>query len=160
MKRYGIAIEALQGSNLSWRAVLWGLENGLLGWSDVVNLAKHRAGETSPHARELALMGKSQANEVGKTLSALAAQDPPHSEAEIRKAWLRLVMKWIFENRSSYSDPLGEVELVYADFGYPPEIENLVRYMPPADEYDPGKHSATENKARLIELWRRYVGGS
>ena len=38
-----------------------------------------------------------------------------------------------------------EVEVIYADFDYPYEIESFIKYMPPSDGYDPSTHSQIEN---------------
>ena len=42
--------------------------------------------------------------------------------------WLRLLLAWIYENRSVLADPFDLVERLYADFSYPEEIRHLVRY--------------------------------
>ncbi|MGH8477564.1 MAG: DUF2247 family protein, partial [Methylococcales bacterium] len=55
------------------------------------------------------------------------------------------------------SDPLSEVEAIYADFDYPPEIEAFVSYMPVTDGYDPSQHSIEKNKARLFSKWKQYL---
>lgn len=52
------------------------------------------------------------------------------------------------------ADPLDDVETVYAEFDYPPEVGRFVRYMP-SDEPDLG--SRERNEARLVEKWERYL---
>ncbi|MGH8558482.1 MAG: DUF2247 family protein [Methylococcales bacterium] len=55
------------------------------------------------------------------------------------KKWFFLVLAWLFEKITNVSDPLSEVEAIYADFDDPPEIEAFVSYMPVTDGYDPSR---------------------
>ena len=68
--------------------------------------------------------------------------------------WLYLALAWLFENRDSVSDPLVQVEMIYADFDYPPEITSLVYYMP-CDEPDLGSREL--NEARIYANWENYL---
>ena len=46
------------------------------------------------------------------------------------RVWLFLALAWLREQRDQYRDPFTVIEMLFADFGYPAEIENLVRFMP------------------------------
>lgn len=61
---------------------------------------------------------------------------------------------WLFERRASVHDPLGMVEEVYSDFGYPPEIAAFVRYMPMVG---PDLGNREQNEARLYDHWKSYL---
>ncbi|CAK7019983.1 DUF2247 family protein [Saezia sanguinis] len=65
--------------------------------------------------------------------------------------WLYIILLYIFNNREKYKDPFEEVEMVYADFDYPEEIESFVRYMSPKD-YNPRQYSFEENIQRLYSF--------
>jgi hypothetical protein len=81
----------------------------------------------------------------------------PHSEDEIRDKWLYLVLAWLYEHRAEVPDPLQRVEEVYADFGYPEQLANFVRYLPMEG---PGLGSREANERRLFERWKRYIDGA
>lgn len=59
-----------------------------------------------------------------------------------------------FRKQNSLHRPLSEVELIYEDFDYSLEIKSFVRYMPPANDYDPNNHSATENIKNFFRSWQ------
>ena len=145
-------------TSLSWREALWGYEHQMIAWRDIVGLATSLL---QPHsgARELELstMGKSEAHLVGELLRELAAAENEILESTIVRKWLFLVLAWTYENSNRVDDPLSEVDVIYADFGYPAEIESFVRYMPPQGGYDPSQHSAQENRDRLFDYWRKYL---
>jgi hypothetical protein len=145
---------------LSWRDALWGYERQLIGWRGIVDLALDRAAHGANEASviQLAGAGKEQAHQVGELLRSLAAPESVGGDSDSRDKWVYLVLAWLFENRAEFEDPLEEVERIYADFDYPPDVERFVAYMPPVEDYDPAQHSAEENEKRLIEAWRTYLG--
>jgi len=73
---------------------------------------------------------------------------------KIKNKFMFLLLDWVFENKDSFSDPLEVVEIIYADFDYPPEISKFVRYMP-ADE--PLQDTIEKNILRLYEKWKNYL---
>ena len=76
--------------------------------------------------------------------------DPRHA------LWLYLLLKHVYEHRKNFDDPLGEVEILHADFGYPEDVTPFVRYMPPTD-YDPSTYTPQENIDKLYALWEAYL---
>jgi hypothetical protein len=76
--------------------------------------------------------------------------------SDARLSWLRILMAWIFENRNELNDPLAHVEQLYADFGYPDEIYDLVRFNVPSGEYRPQDHTTQQNHDRLMKMWEHY----
>lgn len=144
---------------LSWRDALWGYEHQMIGWSAVVDLATDRfcAGSNDLLEIELAGLTKMETFQVGDLLRELANASSGDDSAIVQRKWLYLSLAWLFENKASIPDPLGDVESIYADFDYPPEIENFVRYMPVTDGYDPSAHTKDENENRLFRKWREYL---
>lgn len=63
-------------------------------------------------------------------------------------------MKWVFENKEHYADPFEVVETIYADFDYPEEISQFVRYMP---SNQPLLDLVDFNKERLYKNWSDYL---
>lgn len=144
---------------LSWRDALWGYEHQMIGWSAIVDLAIERlsAGSNDPLETELAGLTKMETYQVGDLVRKLASASPEDDGVFAQRKWLYLLLAWLFENKASVSDPLREVETVYANFDYPYEIESFVRYMPVTDGYDPSVHTKDENENRLFGNWRKYL---
>lgn len=147
---------------LSWRDALWGYEHQLIGWSGVVDLATDHLceGSNDPLEIELASLTKMETYLVGDLLRKLATASPEESGTLAERKWLYLSLAWLFKNKTSIPDPLGEVETIYANFDYPCEIESFVRYMPVTDDYDPSDHTKEENENRLFENWQKYLEAS
>jgi len=134
----------------------------MIGWSAIVDLAMDClvCGSDSRLVIELAGLQKTEAYQVGELLKKLAATEDFTSQDPAKDKWLYLNLLWLFENKANFSDPLSEVEKIYADFDYPSNIEGFVRYMPVVDGYNPKKHSKNENEERLFKQWEKYLNNT
>jgi hypothetical protein len=140
---------------LTWREVLYGIDNELLAPGAAVDFAGDEiAAQDEPFTLLVDLAGMGKGEPTRALVEQLSNAEPQQDAGEIRDKWLYLALAWIFEHRASYPDPLQTVEEVYADFGYPPRIAGFVRYMP-ADEPDLGSREL--NERRLHDKWRRYL---
>ena len=140
--------------SLGWRQLKYGLDNELIDSAVTVERAIDLLGEqadTDPGVIELAALRPGQCGQ--SILAELADAEPPLDVAEVQDTWLYLVLAWVYEHRSEFSDPLQTVEMVYADFGCPQSIEGFVRYMP-SEGPNVGR---LENEKRLMERWRLFV---
>jgi len=68
------------------------------------------------------------------------------------RTWRFVLLKAAFEQRAILADPLGLVEEIYADFGYPTEMESFVRYMPLRLGDTPGESALTKRWKRFLAL--------
>ena len=66
------------------------------------------------------------------------------------RVWLYLALDWLSVERGDFSDPYEMIEMLYADFDYPPEIEGMVRFMPAP----PG---AATGLGVIDQHWREYL---
>lgn len=142
-----------QKAGMTWREILFGLEQELLSRDAPVDFATELlAGDPPAEVMDLALLEKYESPTA--LVQKLAENEPEMSLAAIRSKWLFLVLAWLWEHRNAESNPLRKVEEVYADFGYPPEIKDFVAYMP-SDLPDLG--SRRLNEEQLLRLWKAYL---
>lgn len=129
----------------------FGFSEGFLSRSGVVDvaLAKLEAGvELSSAEERVALLLSDELDLVDDLVDDLGVGSEPWERRA--RFWLLLVLSWVLENRDEFDDPLGLVELLYADFDYPEEIEGLVRFMP----LQPGQEAGV---AALERRWEAFV---
>ena len=144
---------------LSWREIEWGIKRELIDWDIVKDMAFERISSESDQPNELAILSTDDPIELISAVRNLASSEPQEMETGMRSKWLRIVLAELFILRNEVADPLAEVERIYADFGYPEEIESFVRYMPASGGYDPQQHTHQENIDRLYRNWSNYVLG-
>ena len=144
---------------VNWQDVLWGYENKFLGWRSIIEFSEKRLLDGSDVGLEVDLVSftKENAGEVGNILRELAGKEFSSSDEKIKEKWLYIVLSWLFETRSEIDDPLAYIEEIYADFDYPDEIVEFVRYMPVNGGYDASEHTSIENEQRLLNKWKEYL---
>jgi hypothetical protein len=75
-----------------------------------------------------------------------------------KSIWIYLAVAWVYEHPADFDDnPLQVVEVLYADFDYPSEMEPFVPFMPPPAGATPGI-AGLEQRLReyLTDSWERY----
>ena len=140
--------------SLSWDEVRSGIENKWLEPSIAVDKAMVVVSSDEYSDLELALasLGYDQTTEI---LTAVNELSPSEIESGLdQRKWSKILLTWLYLHRSSYSDPLQEIEILYADLGYPEEIAHLVRYMPAEGEQDLHEEwvSYTSDNEFLVDL--------
>lgn len=142
-------------TKLTWRDVLFGMENELLAPRAAVDLAVDRlATDPEPPPALVELAGLTAGDPSMDLVERLAIAEKGVALELIHRKWLYLVLAWLFVHQEEYTDPLQTVEEVYADFGYPETIVPFVRYMPMTG---PDLGSKEANESRLYEKWRAYL---
>lgn len=145
--------------SLCWRDVAWGYERKLVDWRFIVDVAEYfvSRGSVDTLESEILSLGELDIEEIERKLYSLADNEGDRHDSNSQEKWLYIALKWVFENKDDLSDPLGMVELIYADFDYPMEMENFVRYMPCQDGYKPEEHTAQQNIERIFYNWYSYL---
>jgi hypothetical protein len=130
----------------------YGFERGWLRAATVIDLAVHEVerGSDEPLLLEVASLLRDDVDDLPDVLAQLDSPDHIHDPRESARKWLYLELQAAYDQREDLDDPLGVVKQVYADFDYPPSVEDFVRYMPlrPGDE---------AGEAALIERWGQFL---
>ncbi|OIN30820.1 hypothetical protein AO411_2029410 [Salmonella enterica subsp. enterica serovar Sarajane] len=145
--------------HLSWCDIKWGYENNLITSDVPIKKAENRVltGCYTNFELELSFVIPDKSEHVIFFLKELCSEFEYNNDLTIKKKWLFIALYWLWNNRDSFEDPLAEVEIIYADFDYPSEIEGFVKYMPPSDGYDPSAHSRIENINHLMCKWKNFL---
>lgn len=140
---------------LTWRDILYAIDRQIFLPKAAVEHAIIELSNVEDFTQPLLDLASLTKNEsVQPYMYELANLEPEQPNENIEEKWLYLILAWLFENRGNYSDPLGIVEQIYADFNYPTQISAFIRYMP-SDEPDLG--SSGLNEARLYKKWEVYL---
>lgn len=65
------------------------------------------------------------------------------------RVWLYLALAWLYVKRDEFDNPFEVIEMLYADFGHPHEIDGLIRFMPWPDGEAGG--------VNIEERWVNYL---
>jgi hypothetical protein len=141
--------------------LVYGYRGGWLEDRDVVGvaLAGFEAERGLPSAEEeLALLLSDDLGRVPELMEEIARSSA--EEHDPGTVWLFLALAWLHEHRSEHVEPLEVVEMLYADFDYPEEIEGLVRFMPPPPGAASGHRAIEQRWKGLPESQVCSVSGS
>jgi len=138
--------------------MVYGYRHGWIDDEGAVRVAEAEllAGMAIPAAiEELALLLRDHRFRVADLMRAAADElsaDEGLSRCEApERVWLYLALDWLYEHRGDFVEPLGVIEMIYADFDYPEEIEGLIRFMPARQ---PG---AVVGRDGIVQRWRDYL---
>ena len=155
-KKYGI--------DLSPEEILWGLDRNLVRPKAIVDYAADKFITYSEEdiLHKIAILTKNERCTVRdileQSLTDLTKGDRYVIAEPIANKWLYIVLKWTYDNKASFPDPLSIVEEIYAYFDYPEEIKCFVRYMPSTDVGWESREVTVEgNYKRLMERWLIYL---
>lgn len=108
----------------------YGYAHGWLDEAAVVDLAANSLGKSSSTPRlvqELGILLRDDLDKVPGLISEIKTSE----ERDPGEVWLYLALDWINDHQDQFDDPFETIEMLSADFGFPTEIEDLVRFMPP-----------------------------
>ncbi|MFN7148151.1 MAG: DUF2247 family protein [Microthrixaceae bacterium] len=96
----------------------------------------------------LALLLSDEYDQVDDLVDELQCGDQP--EEQRARYWMFLALAWLQAHPELAKDPFEAIELLYADFDFPSEIQGLVRYMPSL----PGVRTGLD---AIRQRWAQYV---
>lgn len=118
---------------IGWAGLCYGLDRRLVDARAVVDFAKLNLSEKSvPEEYDLAICDPSDELEVYHALASLR-RDQPDDTIFIKKAWIFLLLKDLYERRNGVLNLFSCVEEIYADFDYPDFMNPIIHYMPVQD---------------------------
>ena len=160
MNLYPIPFDFIdENFQLSWCDVKWGYENNFITSEVPIKKAEKNVltGSYTNSELELSFVIPGESNYVAPFLKELCTEFDQENNSTTKQKWLLIILTWLWNNRNNFEDPLSEVEIIYADFDYPSEIEGFIKYMPPSDGYDPSTQSEMENINHLMGKWKNYL---
>ena len=131
--------------------LVYGYRRGWLSEHGVVAIALTSYGEgveQSQPEKDLALLLSDDLDRVPQLVDEL--EESVNTDADSSSVWLFLALAWVYEHRADYPEPLEVVEMLYADFEYPDEIQGIVRFMPPPA-------GAATGNAAIEDRWKDYL---
>lgn len=140
-------------SKASWSLpeIEWAFSNGLIGAQTVVDVASSmlEAGDDSELVLRLAGLTQAELPEAKELLQSAASSEPD----ELRAKWVWLVLSWVYESHGTEEGVFDKLDALYADLGYPEEMEPFGPYAPAYQ----AKDDPNEARDTVLGEWRRYL---
>ena len=150
--------EVYKIAELNWGDILYAIENNFFEAGVVITHAEKilEQGSLDDTVLKLAVLNKNdyESSEVKNLILDLVKREKKFTQNYYYHKWVYIITSLIYENRSSYAEPLKVIEEFYDNFGYPSEISEIIRYMP-SNESVPGDKEY--NDALLYRNWIKYL---
>lgn len=143
----------LKRTSMSVEEMTWAFENGIIGAQTAVAMATALVTEGNESQELITLAGISR-QDLAEVNECLKQVDLDSVEVDaIRRKWTWLLLSWVYENRQSEADVLQTLDALYADLGYPEEMNSFGPYAPTYQtQGDPA-----EMREQIMTEWRRYL---
>ena len=140
---------------ISWFDILFGINEGFLDSKAAVEHAYsiiEKEEDSSQMILDMAFLRENES--IYPLIDELVREENEQDEELAKEKYSYAVLKWVYENQTSFSEPLGAVECIYADFDYPEIVSKFVRY---ASNNEPDLGSRELNIKRIYDNWGNYL---
>jgi hypothetical protein len=151
---------AIEFADLNWYDILFAIDNEYLMNQAAVEHAVSLfvQNEACPQTViDLICLSPSEVEDTYSLrpyIAELASEVSEEGKSATKQKLLYLVLQWIYDRQTKYTDPLCVVEIIYSDFGYPKNISSFVRYMPTTE---PSLGSVELSIKRIFNNWREFL---
>lgn len=149
---------------INWSCIYWGIKEQLIEPENAVIYANKVIEKNPdidcPEIIELLIIDEANNDNV---LPLIERMFSDIKELDNKKANSIRILRFILlyeiqKNITDNQELLEEIEIIYADFDYPSDMEGFISYMPiQDDEYDVSEHSPQENEQRLIDKFNIFM---
>lgn len=146
---------------IDWYVVYWGIKNKILSVDTAQDyVCRKMEKDKAVSEEELELSWK-----VDNLIDVLEIIEKipkfqNNIEENMEKAKEKIRVAIIIFYRKTEKDVaklFAQIEMIYAEFDYPQDMENFISYMPMDDEYILKEHSLEENRSHLLKKLDCYI---
>ena len=147
---------AIEHANLNWNDIFFAFYNRYISNEAVIEFAKYVVDDyiNDDIVLDLVCLSPNEVNRESLLNDFLLRLIDKNKMNEAKSKLLYIVLSFIFDRKSCFEDPARAVEVVYADFNYPEEMKDFVRFMPASKDAMSLKLDETE---RIFNNWKRYL---
>ena len=109
--------------SISWFDILFGINEGFLDSKAAVEHAYsiiEKEEDSSQMVLDMAFLCGNES--IYPLIDELVEKEKKQDEELAKEKYSYAVLKWVYENQTSFSEPLEAVECIYADFDYPETV--------------------------------------
>lgn len=146
---------------IDWYVVYLGIKNNILSIDTAQDFACRTIEENElVSEEELELSWKSDdLINVLETIEKIPEfqKDIEENMEEAKERIYTAIIVFFRKTEKDIAKLFEQIEIVYADFDYPQDMDNFISYMPITDGYIPEEHSLEENKSHLLKNLDYYI---
>ena len=158
---YGINIFDKIKMPLDWAIVYYGINNNILD-IDIAQEFSCRKLENeeqlSAEELELGWNSNNRLNVLELIEKILGNQGNVDENLEKAKEKIRIaIIIYLRETEKDKAKLLEQIDMVYADFNYPEDMDNFISYMPICSDFSSTSHTIEENRDYLVSRLDDFI---
>ena len=140
---------------LNWNDIYFAYINGYINNSDVIYFAidEKEKGCSNETIIDLAYLNANSITKDELIYDYFFKLIKPKEDVATKDKLLYILLHFLYDKRKWFEDPFQAIEVIYADFSYPSNIQSLVRFMPIAE----GNNTYSSETDRLNKNWEIYL---
>lgn len=158
---YGINIFDKIKMPLDWAIVYYGINNEILSINTAQEFACRKLEHDEPMSEEeleLSWNSNNHLDVLELIEKILDIQGNVDEIIEKAKDKIRIaIIIYLRDTEKDATRLLEQMDIIYADFGYPVDMENFISYMPNNDEYIPSNHTFEDNRNYLLSKLDDFI---
>jgi len=146
--------------DMNWHDISFSINHGFLSHESAVDHARYILGENEEHPQAVLDIACLYPNEavfphsihpyIDELANAVSEQEKDMTKSKV----LYLVLKWVYDNRMDYENPLTVVDIMYCSLDRPRSISHFVSDMPGTRECC--EHPEPDRE-RLMASWVKFL---
>lgn len=158
---YGINIFDKIKMPLDWALIYYGIKNEILSIDiaqEFVCRKLEHDEQISEEELELSWNSNNRLDVLDLIEKILEIQGNVDESIEKAKDKIRIaIIIYLRNTEKDVTKLLEQLNIAYADFGYPVDMENFISYMPNNDDYIPANHMFEDNRSYLLSKVDDYI---
>ncbi len=158
---YGINIFDKIKMPLDWAMVYYGINNNMLNIDIAQEFACRKLEhdeQLSEEELELSWNSNNRLDVLELIETILDIQGNVEESIERAKDKIRIaIIIYLRDTEKDATRLLEQIHIIYADFGYPVDMEKFISYMPNNDEYISSNHTFEDNRNYLLSKLDDFI---
>ncbi|NLK76255.1 MAG: DUF2247 family protein [Clostridiales bacterium] len=158
---YGIDIFENINMPIDWYMVYWGIKNGVLRVDvaqDYVCRKIEQDETVSDEESELSWKSEDRISVLETIEKIPNFFNDIENNIEKAKEKVRIaIIIFVRQTEKDSTKLFEQIDMIYADFDYPEDMEKFISYMPMSGEYNPKEHSVEGNREYLQSQLDAYI---
>ena len=161
--KYKTNIFVEYGIEIPWSTVYFGIDKEYIDLKSIASYATNYIEKNSNQDFEELLELAWETNDplkIKNLLETLSRKYPKYfeiSEKNDERRWRFCILKYLRETELEMETILNKICDIYADFNYPEDMRNFVKYMPSIDDEKPDDETPEGYLRLLMEKFDRFL---
>lgn len=136
----------------TWQEIQWGKRHGIVQSTDAIKYAFELISDDGQSFTELLKLAidDQYSETIDQQIDILCRFEKKETHDDVLRIWRKVILEWLYHNVKDEKILQEKIDMLYADFDYPKDMQCLIEYMP-------AKGENKKKKYNIKEILREYI---